>query len=273
MKLRPGIVLRNTTVVLLGILWAIPTYLIIVNAMTPSTAGFSAPVWFPTGFAFFENALIGWNQGGFIGPFFNSLFYAVVGAGVAVIFSALASFGLIVLPVRREKLFFWLIYAGTLLPLQVIAVPLFQASAAMNLYDTKWILLIVYTAVCVPFAFFVTRNFLVTLPIELAQAAKIDGAGWWRMFFSIYLPLLRPAMVAGFVFQFIYIWNELFFGLSLVLSQENQPVMAGLASLQAQGASVQQPAILATAIVVSLPAVLVFLIFQKYFVSGLTNRL
>ena len=75
------------------------------------------------------------------------------------------------------------------------------------------------------------------------------------------------------MFQFIYIWNELFFGISLTISPENQPVMAALASLQTQTSALSQPAILATAVVVSVPAIIVFLVFQRFFVTGLTSNL
>jgi multiple sugar transport system permease protein len=270
---RPGILVRNTTVILLTVLWLVPTYLIVVNAMTPVTSYSGSPVWWPQGFAFFDNVAAGWQAGSFQLAFVNSLLYALVGSAAAVLLSSTAAFAMVVMPIRAPRMWFWLIYAGTLLPLQVFAVPLYQASAQLGLYDTKTILMIVYISLCIPFAFFITRNFLVTIPPEIAQAAKIDGAGWWRMFRSIFLPLLRPALVAGFVFQFIYIWNELFFGISLTISPENQPVMAALASLQTQSSSLSQPAILATAVAVSAPAIIVFLVFQRFFVTGLTSNL
>ncbi|UNK70498.1 carbohydrate ABC transporter permease [Microbacterium sp. H1-D42] len=272
-RLRPGILARNTIVILLALIWAVPTYLVIVNAMTPVTSYTGSPVWWPSGFALFENLATGWEAGSFTAPFLNSLLYATLGAGIAVILAAIAAFGLVIMPTKHKRLWFWLIYAGTLLPLQVFALPLYQAGVATELYDTKMILIIVYVALCIPFGFFVTRNFMVTLPPEIGQAAKIDGAGWWRMFVSIYLPLVRPAMVAAFVFQFIFIWNELFFGISLTISIENQPVMAAVATMQTQGSALSQPAILATALIVSLPAVLVFLFFQRFFVAGLTTNL
>ncbi|MFE6736543.1 carbohydrate ABC transporter permease [Microbacterium sp. NPDC057650] len=273
MRVRPGILLRNTAVVVLALIWAVPTYLAIVNAMTPVESYTGSPQWLPSGFALFDNLAAGWQAGSFTAPFLNSLLYATLGAGFAVLLATLAAFGLVVMPTKRKKLWFWLIYAGTLLPLQVFALPLYQAGVALDIYDTKVILIIVYVALCIPFGFFVTRNFMVTLPPEIAQAAKIDGAGWLRMFTEIHLPLVRPAMVAAFVFQFIFIWNELFFGISLTISNENQPVMAAVATLQTQGSSLSQPAVLATALVVSLPAILVFLFFQRFFVAGLTTNL
>ncbi|HEY2557985.1 MAG TPA: carbohydrate ABC transporter permease [Diaminobutyricibacter sp.] len=272
-SLRPGVLLRNVVVIVLTVIWIIPTYLVVVNAMTPVHSYTGSPVWWPAGFAFFDNVAQGWVAGQFFWPFVNSLIYALVGAGAAVLLASLAAFGLVVMPVKRTKLWFWLIYAGTLLPLQVFALPLYQASVQLGIYDTRTILIIIYIALCIPFAFFVTRNFLITIPSEIGQAAKLDGAGWWRMFVSVFFPLLRPAIVAAFVFQFIYIWNELFFGISLTISPENQPVMAALASLQTQTSALSQPAILATAVVVSLPAILVFLVFQRFFVTGLTSNL
>lgn len=272
-RLRPGVLLRNTVVILLTLLWLVPTYLIVVNAMTPVKAYTGNPVWWPSGFGFFDNVAQGWQAGSFDQVFWNSVLYAVVGSGLAVAISSAAAFGLAIMPVRRPRLWFWLIYAGTLLPLQVFAVPLYLASAQLGLYDTKTILLIVYTALCIPFAFFITRNYLITIPSEIGQAAKLDGASWWQMYLRVFLPLMRPALLAAFVFQFIYIWNELFFGISLTISAENQPVMAALAALQTQSSALSQPAILATAIAVSLPALVVFLAFQRFFVSGLTSNL
>jgi multiple sugar transport system permease protein len=272
-RIRPGIVLRNAVVVLLTLLWLVPTYLVVVNAMTPVKSYTGSPVWWPAGVDFFANVAAGWEAGNFQQTFFNSLLYALVGAGVAVLLSSAAAFGLVIMPVRRPRLWFWLIYAGTLLPLQVFAVPLYQASAALGLYDTKTILIIVYIALCIPFAFFITRNYLITIPPEIGQAAKLDGASWWQMYRRVFLPLLRPALLAAFVFQFIYIWNELFFGISLTISSENQPVMAALASLQTQSSALSQPAILATAVAVSAPAIIVFLVFQRFFVTGLTSNL
>jgi multiple sugar transport system permease protein len=270
---RPGVLLRNAVVIVLTIIWIIPTYLVVVNAMTPVHSYTGSPIWWPSGFAFFENVAQGWVAGQFWWPFLNSLLYALVGAGAAVLLASLAAFGLVIMPVKRTKLWFWLSYAGTLLPLQVFALPLYQASVQLGIYDTRTILIIIYIALCIPFAFFVTRNFLITIPSEIGQAAKLDGAGWWRMFISVFLPLMRPALVAAFVFQFIYIWNELFFGISLTISPENQPVMAALASLQTQTSALSQPAILATAVVVSAPAIIVFLVFQRFFVTGLTSNL
>lgn len=256
-----------------AILWLIPTYLVFVNASIPIEEYNGKPTWIPTSFSFFDNVVRGWEGGDFASASVNSIIYALVGTTASVGIATLAAFAVVILPVKRPKMWFWVIYMGTLLPLQAFALPLYQGSIALNLYDTKPALILVYIAICIPFGFFVIRNFITTMPPELSQAARMDGAGWWRMFWSIYFPLARPAMAAAFVFQFIAIWNELFFAITLGLSSETKPVMAALAGLQGRDALVGQPATLAVALVISAPTVAIFFIFQRYFKSGLTAGL
>lgn len=272
-KIRPGQFVLGVLITAVALLWLVPTYLAFVNAMTPIDQYSGKPVWYPTGFALLENIVRGWEGGAFASAATNSIIYALTATILSVGISTLAAFALVIMPVKRPKMWFWVIYVGTLLPLQAFAIPLYQASIGLNLYDTKPALIIVYTAICIPFGFFLVRNFMATLPLELSQAAKLDGAGWWRMFWSIFLPLVRPAMAAAFVFQFIAIWNELFFGVTLAISTDTQPVMAALSGLQAKGSLVGLPATLAMAIVISIPTVAVFFIFQRYFRSGLTANL
>ncbi|WP_457101986.1 carbohydrate ABC transporter permease [Microbacterium sp. P5_E9] len=272
-KMSPGSLIVGILVTIVSIGWLIPTYLVLVNAMTPLEDYTGKPVWFPGGFGLFGNIARGWEAGNFTMAATNSLIYAAVATLLSVSIATLAAFAVIIMPVKRPKTWFWLIYVGTLLPLQAFAIPLYQASIGLGIYDTKPALIIVYTAICIPFGFFLTRNFMATLPIELSQAARIDGAGWWRMLWSIYLPLVRPAMAAALVFQFIAIWNELFFAITLAISPETQPVMAALTGLQGKDSTVGQPATLAMALVVSIPTVAIFFIFQRYFKSGLTANL
>lgn len=272
-RLRPGSILRNLAVIVIALVWLVPTYLIIVNASTPVTSYDGSPTWIPQGFALLENIRTGLGQSEFTTGLMNSTLYALVGAGITVLIVSAAAYSAVVMPLKRPKLWFWIIYSGTLLPLQAFLVPIFVSSSQVGLYDSRLLLLIVYVAVCIPFGFFVARNYTVTIAIEIAQAAKVDGAGWFRTYWSIFLPLMRPALLAAFIFQANYIWNELFFGLSLVVSPENRPIMAAVASLQGQGSVIGQPVILASALLVSLPTLLIFLVFQKYFVAGLSTGL
>jgi multiple sugar transport system permease protein len=170
---------------------------------------------------------------------------------------------------RRPALWFWVIYAGTLLPLQIFLPPLFSAYVRTRVYDTQMGMVLVYAAICVPFAFFVVRNFMTTLPVEVSEAAKLDGAGWWRMFWRIHLPLAKSSLFAAFIFQFTWVWNDLLFGIVLTTSPNRRPVMAALAEINGGFVNLGPPVALAAAMVVSLPTIVLFLSCQRFFASSL----
>lgn len=262
-------VIRNTVVVLVALLWFVPTYLLLVNGLT-SVGGYSgSPRWYPNSFGLFSNIRAAWNLADLGPAMANSLYYSVASSAGAVLLASLAAFAAAIMPVRRRALWFWLIYAGTLLPLQVFLRPLFLAYANTGLYDTQMGMVIIYVAIAIPFAFFVLRNFAVTLPAEVIEAARLDGASWWRVFRSIYVPLSKSAMVAAFVFQFVAVWNDLLFGITLATSRNIRPIMAALADLQGNYSNVGPPVVLAGALVVSLPTVVIFFLSQRFFVSSL----
>lgn len=264
---------RNGVVVALSVLWFVPTYLLLVNGMTPADKYSGSPQWVPDGFGLLANIQSAWSDAALGPAMLNSLMYALIGALLAVIVASLAAFATVVMPVKRRALWFWLIYVGTLLPLQVFIRPLFSAYAKVDLYDTQLGLIVVYVAFCIPFAYFVMRNYSATLPREVIEAARMDGASWWRLFWRIHVPLSRSAMVAAFVFQFVAIWNDLLFGIALTTSPNIRPVMAALADLQGTYAGTAPPVALGGALVVSLPTIVLFFAAQRFFVSSLKLNL
>ncbi|MEW2549936.1 carbohydrate ABC transporter permease [Streptomyces sp. NPDC047002] len=261
--------IRPVTVVVLSLLWLVPTYLLVVNGIVSSKDYSGTVHWLPTSFGFFDNVRQAW-QAADLGPaMLNSALYATVSGALAVFVAAMAAFAATVLPGRGKVLWFWAIYVGSLFPAQAFLRPLFNGFASTGLYDTRLGLFVIYAATCVPFSFFILRNTMRSLPTEVAEAARMDGASWTRMFFSIHLPLVVPSLVAAFIFQFVWVWNELLFGITLSFSGGVRPVMAALAGLQGSYSTVGPPVVLAGALLVSVPTVAVFLAFQRMFVSSL----
>ncbi|MEU3034765.1 carbohydrate ABC transporter permease [Streptomyces griseoaurantiacus] len=264
-----GRALRNATLAVLALTWLVPTWLLVVNALVPATSYSGSPHWLPQDFRLFDNMSQAWDKA-HLGPALgNSLLYAVVSAVAAAVLAGLAAFATVIMPVGRQAVWFWVIYSGTLLPLQVFLRPLFLSYAHTSLYDTQLGLVLIYTAIAVPFAFFVLRNYALTLPREVVEAARIDGASWWRVFWQIHVPLTRSAMIAVFVFQFVAVWNDLMFGITMVTSRNIRPVMAALADLQGNYSNVGPPVVLAGALLVSLPTLVLFFSAQRFFVSSL----
>jgi multiple sugar transport system permease protein len=261
--------LRNSVLGLLALLWLVPVYLLVVNAVTPVADYSGSPSWWPGGFGLLGNLQKAWTTADLGLGIYNSLLYATLSAAIAAFAAAMASFAVIIMPTRRRGLWFWAIYTGTLLPLQIFLAPLFKAYVGVKLYDTQIGMILIYAALCVPFSFFILRNYLTTVPVEISEAAQLDGAGWFRLFWSIHLPLAKASILAAFVFQFTWVWNDLLFGITLSTSPNIRPVMAALAELNGGYSSLGPPVVLAAALAVSLPTIVLFLAFQRFFVSSL----
>jgi multiple sugar transport system permease protein len=262
-------IIRNVIVYALALAWLLPLYLLVVNAFTPAADYGGAPSWLPNGFGLVDNLATAWEESQLGYGMLNSLLYSSVSAGIAVVAAAMAGFAVVVMPTRRPTMWFWLVYLGTLLPLQIFLAPLFKSYVSMKLYDTNLGMILIYSAICVPFAFFIVRNYLTTLPPEVAEAAKLDGAGWGRLFWRIHFPLVRSSLFAAFIFQFTWVWNDLLFGITLTTSPDRRPVMAALAEIDGGFSTFGPPVVLAAAIAASLPTVVLFLTCQRFFVSSL----
>jgi multiple sugar transport system permease protein len=264
--------LRYVVVVVLIVVWILPLYLVLANAATPSGEYAEKPIWAPpTSFGLLENMVTAWQTANLGPSVFSTLLYAVVGAGAAVLIAAAAAFAIIALRVRHGFAWFMLIYSGTIFPFQMYLGPLFDAYSKTGLYDTRMGLLLLYTAIAIPFATFVIRNHFSGIPMELSEAARLDGAASRTVFWRIYMPLSTNALAAVFVFQFTWIWNEFLFGLTLSRSSDVRPIMTALAALQGQYASTSIPVVLAGALAVSVPTLVLFIVLQRLFVQALAG--
>lgn len=253
----------------LSVIWLVPTWLVVVNATTSNETYAGEARWWPDGFALLDNVRRAWEAGDLGAGFANSLGYGLVGAFLAALVALMGSFAVVAMPVRRRAAWFWLVYCGTLFPFQIFLAPLFRMYADRGLYDTHVGLLAIYVAITVPFAFFLMRNHATTVPRELIEAGMLDGASWWQILWRIHAPLSKPALAAVVLFQFTWIWNDLLFGITLSQDHGVRPVMAALAELGSTGTQAGVPVVLAGALVVSVPTVLVFFAFQRVFVRGL----
>lgn len=268
-RLHPGRIVRIAFVTCCSLAWLVPTYLLVINALVPAKRYSGTPVWWPGSFGLIGNLHRAWDSVS-LGPgFLNSLGYGAACAALAVLVAAAASFAVVVIPTRRPALWFWFVFAGTIFPFQMYLGPLFSTYNSTGLYDTRFGLGLVYLALTIPFAFFVIRNQMTTVPRSLAEAAQLDGAPWRVIFLRIHLPLIRPALVAAFLFQFTWVWNDLLFGITLAHTPAVMPVMVALASLNESAGVIPQPVILTGALLVSVPTVVLFLVFQRVFSRGI----
>ena len=193
----------------------------------------------------------------------------VIPVGKTVI-SLLSAFALVYFRFQFRQTVFWCIFVTLMLPVEVRIVPTYQVVANFGMVNT-------YAGLTIPLiasatATFLFRQFFLTVPDELAEAAKMDGASAMRFFWDVLLPLSRTSMAALFVIQFIYGWNQYLWPLLMSTEEKMYPIVMGIRSMAGGAdAQVQWNLVMATAILALLPPALVVVLMQKWFVKGLVD--
>ncbi|MEJ7651298.1 MAG: carbohydrate ABC transporter permease [Nakamurella sp.] len=194
-------------------------------------------------------------------------------AGVTVIAGALVTLLAAVAVARFQFRFrtavIVMILIVQMVPLEALVIPLFIQVRQYGALNSLLALSVVYIAFSLPFGIWMLRGFVAAVPKEIEEAAYVDGAGWWRMFFSVLLPLVAPGLVATSVFSFITAWNEFIFALTFMSDDEKYTVTVGLQKFFGQNTAEWGP-IMAASTVISVPVIIFFTIAQRRISSGLT---
>jgi multiple sugar transport system permease protein len=197
---------------------------------------------------------------------FNSFFVSVTVTVVALFFHSMAAYALARLRFPGREFIFSLIFSTLLVSLPVILVPLFILVRELGLLDSYAGLII--PAIFHAFGIFLLRQFYLSIPRELEEAAIVDGAGYWRVYWNIILPLSKPILAALAVFFFLANWNSFLWPLTITTDPDLWVVQIGIASFRQQYASSQQY-IMAASTIVAMPTMLLFFIFQRQLVESI----
>ena len=256
-------------IIILVLFWLLPMFAIVVVAFK-SPEEFTSQKFYelPKKISIISNIKMAVEHWRLYEQFVNSLIYAVAGGVIAIIVSSMAGFSLIRLKPRFNLPLFLIIFSGTLFPFQMYLIPLYKLFNNIGLYDTKLGMILVYSALCIPFSLLVYRGFYTTIPKEIEDAAKIDGCGPLKLYTRIFVPQsIAPTAVVA-LFQMTWIWNDLLFGMVLTRTKTARPVMVSLASMSGVSGGVI-PYIMAAVIFTSIPTILLFVLLRRYFISGM----
>ncbi|MFJ6070369.1 carbohydrate ABC transporter permease [Streptomyces sp. NPDC093065] len=252
----------------LALLWLLPIALVLVTSLRSfdDIAAHGLGSW-PRSFTL-GNFSQAWSDGGQQQALINSLLVTVPCVLATLALSAMAAFALsrYEIPLRRSLLL--LMLGGNLLPPQILLIPVSKLSELMGVYDTLPALIGVQIGFGVGFYVFVLHGFMRAIPPEIQQAAVVDGAGPWQVFWRIILPLARPALAALSALSFTWIFNDLLWAITVLRSDTKMPITAALIGLQGQYVSMWN-VIAAGSVIAAAPTVAVFLRFQRHFVAGL----
>ncbi|MCW5722493.1 MAG: carbohydrate ABC transporter permease [Devosia sp.] len=262
-------VLFYALVVFIVVVSVFPFYYAILTSFKSGTDLFRITYW-PTSFSLqnYESVL---RVGSFPQNLLNSVFIASVTVLLALFLAVTASFALSRVRFRGRSLLLMTILAVSMFPQIAVLAGLFEVIRFLGIYNTPWALIFSYTIFTLPFTVWVLTTFMRDLPVEIEEAAIVDGASPWVIITRVFMPLMWPALVTTGLLAFIGAWNEFLFALTFTSSNMTRTVPVAIALLSG-GSQYEIPwgAIMAASVIVTVPLVILVLIFQRKIVSGLT---
>ncbi len=211
-----------------------------------------------------------WNQANFGTYFRNSIFVGVVSVLLILFFGSMAAYVLARFSFPGNRAIYLLFLAGFMIPVRLAIVPLFIMMRDLHLLDTLWSLILVYIASGMPFTVFLMVNFFRHIPRDLEDAAVLYGAGPFQVYYQIMLPLVRPALATVGLFHFLNVWNDFFFPLIFIRSENLRTVPLGVSTFF--GEYTNDWALLFAALSISIvPVIVIYLLASKQFIAGLTS--
>ena len=267
--------LKNSTVATYVILslWTLivlfPVWTMLVNSIKPKRDIFRNPFAFPKHITF-DGYISAWSAGRFDLYFRNSIFVTVLSLFLILFLGSLAAYALANWRSRFSGLIYLYFIAGLMIPIRLGTINIFQIIRSMGLLDTIFSLFPVYIAMGLPITTFVLTTFIRAIPQDISDAARVDGASEWRIYWSIMLPLTRPALATAAIFNLIPIWNDLWFPLIFIRADGHRTVMLGASLLFGQYQT-DWTRILSVLTLATLPILILYLLMSKQFIKGLTG--
>ena len=275
---RPWLTFTRHTLLIIGIaIVAFPLWVTFVASTLTAEKVMEAPMQLYPGSHLLENYEFVLGHGSSKGStapvgrmMYNSLVMALTIAIGKIAISLLSAFAIVFFKFRFRMLFFWMIFVTLMLPVEVRILPTYKVVADLGMINT-------YAGLTIPLiasatATFLFRQFFLTIPDELAEAARIDGAGPMRFFWDVVVPLSRTSIAALFVIQFIYGWNQYLWPLLVTTDESMYTTVIGIKRMITGGdAATEWQYVMATAILAMLPPVMVVILMQRWFVRGLVE--
>lgn len=262
-----GKITKNLVAWVLSAIMLIPLLLIVFTALKPDNeARRSMSLSLPREWAF-ENFAIIVEKGKLATGFFNSVLYSVSSTVLVILLASMAAYVFSRRRSRGNQVLYLFIVMGLVLPINYVA--LMKVMQLLMLNNTQLGIILLYSAIQLPFMVFLIYSYVARIPIELDEAAVIDGCGPIRLYFSIIFPLMRPVLVTAVVLCFLNVWNEFVMPLYFLNSSDKWPMTLSVYNFFGQFQT-QWNLIAADVLLTSLPVVVMFIVLQKYIVGGQT---
>ncbi|MCY4007110.1 MAG: carbohydrate ABC transporter permease [Rhodobacteraceae bacterium] len=201
---------------------------------------------------------------------YNGLIVSMTNAALTTVLAALAAYGFAKFRFKGRKSLMFLMISAQMFPYAVLLISLYPFMQRTGLFDTRSGLILAYLVFAMPASIYILFSYIVNLPDELIEAARMDGADEWLILRELILPLLTPGLITVFLYSFMWSWNDLLYSLTLISSETKRTVGPGLLLTFLGEMEQDWGAAMAGSVIVSLPIILAFTFLQRFFVQGLT---
>ncbi|HEX8080513.1 MAG TPA: carbohydrate ABC transporter permease [Jatrophihabitans sp.] len=260
--------LAATCVTLFALIWLVPLAWAVITSLRPNDEIAAHPTRPWSSQWNFDAYSSAWNSSPLGWWYVNSFIISTLTVIFTVIVCSMVAFALVHLNYRFRYAVYALILAGLMLPTEALILPRFLQFRALHLLGTYWAVIV--PGIAIPVAVFIFHSFIKGIPIALIEAARIDGATWWRIYFQVCMPLARPATAAVAIFTFITSWNAFLWPLLVLTQTKSQTIPVGLSSLIG-GSAIQYAETMASAVLGILPLLAVFLLLQRQIAEGVAS--
>ena len=260
---------RKFSLAVYALIILIPLLIVVLTSIKTLQETFRNPLGFPEAGLQFENYIAIFEEQTMAGYFLNSSIVTLFSVSLTLLFAAMISFGIVLLNNWLGNTLFGLFTLGMMVPAQVSMVPLYSLMLDLGLTNSLLGLILVNIAVTLPIAVFILTGFMKTLPKELFEVSTIDGAGNWKMFTKVAIPLSLPSLSATAIFLFVMHWNDLLYPLLFITDNAYKTLPLALLDFQGQY-STNYPMLFTGVIIASAPMVIAYIFLQRFFVAGMT---
>lgn len=246
----------------------VPIYWIVVTSLRNQAGFFAANPLAPPSEPTLDNYRLV-LESGFTTYLVNSVVVTTAAVLLTLVVCVLAAYTIVRNDSRLVQSSFQVFLLGLAIPLQATIIPIYWIITRLELYDTLTAIVLPSVAFAIPLTVIILVNFLRDVPAELFEAMRVDGAGTWRMLWSLVLPLSRPAIITVAVYDALQVWNGFLFPLILTQSTQTRVLPLGLVTFQGEF-TINVPAVLAAVVLATLPVLALYVVGRRYLVSGLT---
>ena len=262
------IILFQIMLISYAVLIFYPLINMVLSSMKTSREIFKTPYALPKEWQFVNYVEV-WGDGGFGRYFFNSIYITGISMGIVILLGSMAAFGICRYKYKLSTLVYLAFLAGIMLPLKAAIIPLFLLIKKIGLMDNQISLILVFTAMSLPSTVFILTGFMKTIPHDLEDSGRIDGAGEWRVYSQIIMPLTAPSLALVTIYNAVPVWNDFFFPLVFIQSNRLKTLPLGMSVFFGQY-QISWHLLFASLSIAILPMLILYLFLSKYFIKGMT---